>query len=138
MGEPAIIPASLVTLVVKLKLLSPAQARNEPTLAADVFEPEATENEGEEKKLWWKDTGDKGAKQVHAPYFPAIKKNATWWVMMGDSKAGRLITLSKADFTNEKTVIIINLSLHFGLTLIGQDSVPSSTKPGTMDFPSYY
>ncbi|KAJ3081562.1 secretory subunit [Quaeritorhiza haematococci] len=106
LGEPAIIPSAIVTLIVKLELITPEQlledkktGRNNILADDDDDNDEETE---EEKKPWWKSQENK-CPPAHAPFFP-VEKRPVWWVILGDMKQNRLITMTKVQFSQEKTV----------------------------------
>ncbi|KAJ3113714.1 secretory subunit [Phlyctochytrium bullatum] len=89
-GESNITPSSIVTLHVKIEMITPQQLRAEKgqpvTLEMDP--------EGEEKKAQWFERKDSQAYPAHAPFFPSVR-NPTWWVMLGDKANNRLICLGK-------------------------------------------
>ncbi|KAJ3101493.1 secretory subunit [Phlyctochytrium planicorne] len=90
MGEEKITPSAIVTLHVKIEMISAEQLRNErgkPIVLEEGQEPE-------EKKAQWFDKKESEAFPAHAPYFPAVR-NPTWWVMLGDKANNRLICLGK-------------------------------------------
>ncbi|KAJ3035523.1 secretory subunit [Rhizophlyctis rosea] len=95
LGEPAIIPDSIVTLTVKLSLIAPEDLEKEKgqgPLEQNDNDPEDAE---EPKKEWWAGSAGK-VPDVHAPFYPAEKK-PSWWVMMGDIRQNRLITAGKTN-----------------------------------------
>jgi translocation protein SEC63 len=66
-GEPFIIPSSLVTLVVELKLLS----KYEPDSKLDTSDSDGTNEQDEPlNKKWWVNTSS--SKLEHTPYFPEV------------------------------------------------------------------
>lgn len=67
-GEPVIIPSSLVTLVVELKLLS----EYEPETKLDTSDSDGTNEEDEPlNKEWWT-SNSASSKREHTPYFPEV------------------------------------------------------------------
>lgn len=67
-GEPLIIPSSLVTLIVELKLLD----EYEPDTILDTSDSDGTKEEDEPlNKEWWASNAA-SSKLAHAPYFPEV------------------------------------------------------------------
>ncbi|KAJ3211605.1 secretory subunit [Dinochytrium kinnereticum] len=90
MGESSITPGSIVTLQVKIEMITPAALR------ADRGKPITLEmdQEPEERKAQWFDKKASTAFPAHCPYFPS-PRDPTWWVMLGDKANNRLICLGK-------------------------------------------
>ncbi|KAJ1552806.1 secretory subunit, partial [Cladochytrium tenue] len=96
-GEDAITPGSIVTLVVKIELITVAELRRE---RVEGHLPLEEGPEEEPKKAVWFDRQREAAAAAaltapaHAPAFPSDRTPA-WWVLLGDPTAGRLICLGK-------------------------------------------
>lgn len=99
LGEKAIIPGAIVTLIVNLTLCTPERLRAEKSNTIDSTSHDPADEEEPEKK-WWKKKGG-AVIPAHAPYFPE-EKRPVWWVLLGDSRNGRLITMTKVVLTKEK------------------------------------
>jgi translocation protein SEC63 len=100
-GEPAIIPSALVTLIVHIKLVDTVDEKVEP-LAGD---KEEEEEEVQNNKEWWVNNENQ-TPSVHAPHFPGVKK-PVWWVIMGDMRTNRVVTLQKVpDLVKEKRIYL--------------------------------
>ena len=67
-GEPLIIPGSLVTLIVELKLLK----EYEPESKLDTSDSDGTNEEDEPINSKWWESSSASSKCVHAPYFPEV------------------------------------------------------------------
>lgn len=94
LGEKVIIPSAIVTLIVKLQLSTVeellADKKTPKTIDTTSFDPA---DEEEPEKKWWKNDVN-AVTAAHAPYFPEIKR-PVWWVLLGDGRNGRLITMTK-------------------------------------------
>ncbi|KAJ3381068.1 secretory subunit [Lobulomyces angularis] len=101
-GEKAIIPQSIVTLIVKFKLESKDEFITFEKNNSEVFLNNSDDpaDEEEKPKHWWKTDNDQIV-PVHAPYFPDEKK-PIWWVILGNSKDNRLITVTKVVVNNQE------------------------------------
>ena len=91
LGEAAVIPSSIVTFIVKLKL-------NEIVTEDDAIVDEDFE---EEERKWW--IPSQKADYVHAPYYPT-EKTPYWWVFLGDQRSNRLINVTKTTFTKSTAI----------------------------------
>ena len=67
-GEPLIIPGSLVTLIVEIKLLK----EYEPDTKLDTTDSDGTNEEDEPINSKWWESSSALSKFVHAPYFPEV------------------------------------------------------------------
>lgn len=96
-GEPVITPGSIVTLVVKFELISPAELRRERREGAIPLD--TTREEPPKKKAWFeKEANESGAAlggAAHSPRFPADRPAPVWWILLADRNTGRLICLGK-------------------------------------------
>lgn len=92
-GEENITPGSIVTLTVRVDLLTVEQLRDERKNGSKEMDvkPEADEPP---KPEWWTDSKKDLVVSAHAPYFPLDKK-PIWWVMLGDAKQNKLITVGR-------------------------------------------
>ncbi|KAI9333350.1 Sec63 Brl domain-containing protein [Zopfochytrium polystomum] len=90
-GEPAITPSAIVTLVVKVELITVQELRRE---RAEGHKPLDDTPEPEPKKAAWFDKKESVVPPAHAPYFP-VDRPQVWWVMLADRSANRLIVLGK-------------------------------------------
>lgn len=105
LGEPVIIPSAIVTLIVKLKLQSAdelfeSKRRNSQGLLENTIDPDEAE---EPEKKWWINQ-DNQIVAAHAPYFPE-ERRPVWWVLLGDARGGRLITVTKVTLTASNEAI---------------------------------
>ncbi|KAI8913913.1 Sec63 Brl domain-containing protein [Powellomyces hirtus] len=103
LGEPAIIPNAIVTLIIKLELGTKGDLETDKLNKSSLKNDDKDEDEEEPKNNWW-DSKKEKAPLAHTPYFPA-EKTPVWWVYFGDMEQNRLITLGKVnDLVTEKTV----------------------------------
>jgi hypothetical protein len=65
-----------------------------------------------EKKKWYK---TEMAKNCYAPYYPGEKK-ATWWIIMQDKKANKVIAMNKISGIDKPTVCV---HVYFNHSLLG-------------------
>jgi translocation protein SEC63 len=96
LGETVIVPNSIVTATVSLKLLKDGEEDQEET------KPVAEEPDG--KKPWWKQ--EKAIHPVHAPFYPNHRVGS-YYVILGDVRQNRLITMSRLTFDKEGSVRIL-------------------------------
>jgi translocation protein SEC63 len=94
LGEKVIIPSAIVTLIVKLQLTTVEQllCDKNATNVIDTTSFDPADEIEPEKKWYKKDMNTVTA--AHAPYFPEVKR-PVWWVLLGDNRNGRLITMTK-------------------------------------------
>ncbi|KAJ3015678.1 secretory subunit [Thoreauomyces humboldtii] len=103
LGEPAIIPNAIVTLIVKLQLGTKSDLDADKKNGTSVANLDDPADEEEPKVNIW-DAKKEPAPLAHVPYFPQ-EKRAVWWVYFGDMNQNRLITLGKVnDLVTEQTV----------------------------------
>ena len=67
-GEPLIIPSSLVTLIVDLKLCK----EYEPDTKLDTSDSDGTLEDDEQINREWWNTSAANSKLAHSPYFPEV------------------------------------------------------------------
>ncbi|KAJ3330718.1 secretory subunit [Blyttiomyces sp. JEL0837] len=91
LGEPAITPGSIVTLHVKIELISAEELRREKTEGPVALDDSL---EAEEKKAQWFEKKETPVVPIHAPYFP-VDRTPVWWIMLADRSNNRLICLGK-------------------------------------------
>ncbi len=95
LGEPVIIPNAIVTATVCLQLLKDGEKEE------DIKTVEVEEDDG--KKPWWKQ--EKVMNPVHAPFYPNHRVGS-YYVILGDARQNRLITMSRITFDKEGNVRI--------------------------------
>ncbi|KAI8815603.1 Sec63 Brl domain-containing protein [Fimicolochytrium jonesii] len=104
LGEPAIIPNAIVTLIVKLDLASPSEIHTDIKLSASTTPEDDDEDDSKEPSVNWWDTSKPPTRIAHAPYYPT-EKRPVWWIYFGDMNQNRLITVAKVnDLIKEKVV----------------------------------
>lgn len=105
LGEKHIVPSAIVTLIVKLKLCTVEQVVEDKSKGVSSIDTTTVDpaDEEEPEKKWWK-REESQVVPAFCPYFPEVKRPA-WWVLLGDSRNGRLITMTKVVLTKEKEAI---------------------------------
>ncbi|KAI8587412.1 Sec63 Brl domain-containing protein [Geranomyces variabilis] len=103
LGEDAIIPNAIVTLIIKLELGTKSDMETDKKNGTSINANADDEDDEEPKNNWW-DTTKEAVPLAHSPYFP-VEKTPVWWVYFGDINQNRLITVAKVnDLVTEKTV----------------------------------